>query len=1241
MRTVYGKYKDRLVGISGKNRSLCTKKIVKKYSYDVGALYEKVDAGPFLSFLWDPGQSFTLADEKISKKIVGREAKSAENASKVRFRTGEEFLSKQLALLKYLEREAESIRLETGRYDLCVGYPFIFGKINADTAVKAPLILFPVIMETGRNACVLKHCPDRLAAVNKSLILAYCLEHRIKSDGITGEFSLGEEDGFGSYSEIVDFLNANGFKIRPTGRKGLLPFDPSEETPEGMEVRSYAVLGRFPLANSIYDDYVLLEKHNLTSPSIDLLIKGKTSTGKKRERPGNVYAINDLDYAQENAVEKSGACKNLVIYGPPGTGKSRTIINIIGDSLCKNRRVLVVSQKQAALDVVFSGLGNLNSKAMLLPDPEKDRAAFYGRIRDAHARAFREDFAADAREYKDYERGIEREKAVLENIGEVLFTETEFGLSLQEMYARSYNIGRDTADYKLYTAFSETGMAERKYRPLSDDVGYIEDKNIAELYARRAEALEKNDMLAHIRGDADAHKLKEARAILNEFLAKKSPPFDFTLYPRSRYLSAFYPGGGKDEATVEELAEIAARAESPRLAKLLDVSLFPLFWPLFPFIRHGFLRRREEIEIDLNVAFKAFKEYGKPVSALRYVLDEEGYALAVNGIFNGNCSRLEKIAEGLENYAAVKDMNNAISDLSGEIKEILDFAYKNSDGSREDFESVINKILPLRVYREIVKNDDYIGSKLSETINFEDIRRRILKLKTEKRKLTGVLATEKFGREYVRYFEESADSKDFLYQIQKQRGLWPVRKLVGQFQEHLFRLFPCWLLPPRAVSAIFPLKRGLFDLVVFDEASQIFIENALPAIYRGNNVAVAGDNKQLRPSSGFSKRCQAEDFAEDNYDIATREALEAESLLDLASAKYTPVNLIYHYRSDFSELIDFSNMAFYGNKLQVAPNIAVSSANPPIERIKVDGIWRNRRNREEASAVVGLIKKILTERKHNETVGVVTFNAEQKDYIEDLLDAEADKSTSFRRRLFEERNRVEGGENRSVFVKNLENVQGDERDIIIFSIGYAKNDEGKVVAHFGPLSVEGGENRLNVAITRAKKKIYVVTSIEPEELDKSDAGKSEGAKLLKKYLLYARAVSSADYDEVKKILASFDARPKISGKTGSYEERIKEGLEKMGYKVYSGLGNTRYKLSLGVYDEGLGRFVLGIECDDRAYESGADVLERDVYRIKFLENRGWKIVRVWSRDWWQSEKRVLASLADSIESEKTRLRSGG
>lgn len=1235
MQQIYKKYKDRFIEISGKSRALFTRSIIKKYSYDLGTLLPFLDIDSFYDFLWKKRDSFNLINDKIAKKITKNADKSFELDEDVSPLS----VAKQVSDLKYLRREVEEIQKETGKYDLYVGFPYVFGKIGQDISVKAPLLLFPVTIDIDKDVVTLNHIENQPIILNRSLVLAYCNENKLKSDNVIAEFDPSSESTFSGVQDVIAYLEKVGIKLVHQKRKTVVPFDPVKEmTQNFLEVKYMAVLGRFPLANPIYNDYEILEKENLSTPSIDLLLQGKTKKEKKVKSIPVTYTINDLDYAQENAIDQINQKSNIVIYGPPGTGKSQTIVNIISDALCKNKRVLVVSQKRAALDVVFSRLGKLNAKAMFIPDAEKDKFNFFERIRQMHAQVMREDYRAAQKKFQHNEININREVGTLENISKVLFSPTEFGLSLQEMYAQSYNIGKDSKDYKLYEGLLKTSVAEEKYPELYETMRYLKDKNIAKLYIDRQNAVAANPMIVHVKTDLDVHKLKEVYTFVTRLSTSALPPFDFSQYPHSRYLATFYlEKTASKRPDMTEIANIIMQVEKKGLCSWLKASYFPALWWLFPFVKYHHYKVRENIIIDLNIALKAFKMFEEPFALLQEILDDEGYALVMGGIINGNTVFVKALKNALENYISIRDMNKAIGELSEQMRSILDFSYENSDKTYEGINAVLNKILPLRIYHEIVKNDAYIDNALSKTVSFDSMRERILRLKSDQRELTKHLALDRFSQDYLEYFENSENSKDYLYQIQKQRALWPIRRMIEFFSDYLFRLFPCWLLSPQTVSTIFPLEKNMFDLVVFDEASQMFVENALPTIYRGNRIVVAGDNKQLRPSSGFVRRYQADDSFDYNVDLSTQAALEVESLLDLATAKFTPVHLVYHYRSMYSELIDFSNMAFYDNKLQIAPNITLSGGYKPIERIKVRGIWQNRHNHEEAVAVVKLVRTILRERKYNESIGIVTFNNEQKEYIEDMLDAEADKVAIFRKQLFQEENRTENGENLSIFVKNLENVQGDERDIIIFSIGYAKNDYDRVVAQFGSLSMDGGENRLNVAITRAKKKIYVVTSIEPEELDNVETTKNNGPKLLKKYLQYARAVSGGNNSEVRAVLGTFNAGKKIAEPIGAYEERIKQGLESMGYTVYTNLGNTSYKLSLGVYDNELGRFVLGIECDYQAYGSSESVLERDVYRIKFLENRGWKIVRIWSRDWWQSPKQVLQHLSEIIEREKAEI----
>lgn len=1232
MQEIYKTYKERFIEISGKNRTLFTKNIVKKYSFDLGNILANFDCNNFYDFLWRRESEFIVINDKIAKKL-------AKNANGVTDENN--ILETNINSLKYLLREVNELQKETGKYDLCVALGYVYGKISKDISVRAPLLLFPVSIEISKNLVVLKHIPNQMVSLNKSFILAYLKENHITNHRIIEEFDPISEQSYSDVYEVLDELNSHGFEIKYQKRKGIVCFNSEKELQDiELEYKNMAVLGRFPMANPIYNDYLNMEKQQLTTPSIELLLQGKPIKQAKSKKNELSYTVNDLDYAQEKAIENINKQSNMVIFGPPGTGKSQTIVNLISDAMCKGRRVLVVSQKQAALEVVFSRLGNLNKKAMLLPDPENQKSAFFERVINMHQYALKQKRTPSDKNYNELQTDIEKELQILQMISDTLFSKNSFGLSLQEMYAKSYNLGVNDTDYKLYTEFLNSDIAYMPYEELSQHIKYIKDKAIVKLYLERLALIQKNPMAVHIKTDIDMHKLKEAHNFLNKAIEISRLPFDFSAYPHSRYLATFYlEKVAVDRPSINKIASLITKIENPALNVWRRLTMvIPLLWIFYPIAQRDFSKIKTGINIDLNIAMHAFMQYEKEFEILQSVLTEEGFSLAIGSIINGNSQLLMKIVEGLENYMAIRDINKTVYELDKNIINILDFAYSRSKVTTRSFEHILNMLIPMRLYKEIVANDGYIKEKLSNTVAFDNIRKRIIELKAEQREVSRVLAYDKFSEEYTNYFAMfDKESKDYAYQIEKQRNLWPVRQMVEYFEPYLMKLFPCWLLSPQAVSTVFPLKKDMFDLVVFDEASQMFIENALPSIYRGKKIVVAGDNKQLPPSSTFIRRYLADDF-DINMDLSTQAALEVTSLLDLAMNKYPAVELAYHYRSEFCELIDFSNLAFYDNKLQIAPNLSCGQEEQPIERIKVKGLWQNRHNHEEALQVVKLIKNIFKKRKSNETIGIVTFNSEQKDYIEDMLDAEADKNPSFRRQLYEESNRYEDGENHSLFVKNLENVQGDERDIIIFSIGYAPNDNDKLVAQFGSLSVEGGENRLNVAITRARKKIYIITSIEPEELNRVDSSKNAGPRLLKKYLQYVRAVSSGEQDEVKKILSNFSTVIKTDS-TFTYEEEIKAELEKLGYTVFTNLGNTNYKLSLGVYDKEAGRFVLGIECDYQAYQNSAEVLERDVYRIKFLEGKGWKIVRVWSRDWWQSPKNVLDKLITEIDSAKNAITS--
>lgn len=769
------------------------------------------------------------------------------------------------------------------------------------------------------------------------------------------------------------------------------------------------------------------------------------------------------------------------------------------------------------------------------------------------------------------------------------------------------------------------------YDELSKALSVLEEKNKPEIYFNYVEDKKKNPFVDALKEDLSVHVVAEAQAKLQKLFASRRALFEVSKYKYSRQVLTFYNQVNGDKSG-KHLVKFIAKYEYPYAENFLKTSC--LLFPLYPFAKIAMIQKEKHIQEELQKTLIAVDEYLKEYTFLKDILTESGYLLAADGLLNGNNGILRLLLWAVENYVKLNDTNSSLKNLDENQRLVLDFAYENGN-TFPKFMAALKAVLPVRIYHEICKYEEEKHSVLSATVDFENIRSRIVAIKSQQNELSKKIALQTFNEEYKKKIDGGTECKDYLYQITKKQNFWSVRKTMDVYGDYLFKLFPCWLLSPENVSTILPLKRNLFDVVLFDEASQVFIENTIPSIYRGNRIVVAGDAKQLRPTTTFMKRYMGAG-SDDDLDLSTQAALEVESLLDLAVSRYSSSNITYHYRSKNEELIDFSNMAFYSGQLQIAPNVSKNVRHKPIERIMVKGTWRDRRNMEEAQKVVELIKSILKTRKNKETIGVITFNVEQETCIEDLIDKKCFDDVEFRNLYLKEKSRIENGEDVSLFVKNLENVQGDERDIIIFSIGYAKNEFGKINATFGSLSNEGGENRLNVAITRAKQKIYVVTSIEPEEL-KVDTSKHVGPKLLRSYLAYTRAVSNGNNEEVKTIWNSFGkatlAKPRLSNLL-PIENQIAEKLEKLGYKTDVNLGNSNSKISIAIYDKKKDKYLLGIETDEEVTKSSSSTLERDVFRNLFLKSKGWKVMRVWSRDWWHNPTQVINSIVKEVEKQK-------
>lgn len=476
--------------------------------------------------------------------------------------------------------------------------------------------------------------------------------------------------------------------------------------------------------------------------------------------------------------------------------------------------------------------------------------------------------------------------------------------------------------------------------------------------------------------------------------------------------------------------------------------------------------------------------------------------------------------------------------------------------------------------------------------------------------------------------------KEMLHQTTKKRRLWTVRKLMTETwkQGLLPTLIPCWLASPESVAAIFPMEKDYFDWVIFDEASQCFVERALPVMLRGKQMVIAGDSKQLQPFDMYSVRYEEGELVESEL------ALEVESALDLAKTHLEQSYLTWHYRSQDEELISFSNQAFYDGKLQVIPAATVDTLfQPPLEWIAVEGQWKNNQNVAEAERILALILEWI-QKPNPPSMGIVTFNYHQQELIKDLIDKKLEELAESNSDLYEKfqatLQKTENEEFVGLFVKNIENVQGDERDIIIFSVAYSKNEQGKLPAQFGLLNLQGGENRLNVAITRARKKIYVVCSFQPAELA-TETAKFEGPKLFKRYLQYVKAIGEGRAEEAASLLQINANQADIKEKNNAIADFLAQKLTEKGYFVLRNFGDTRYKIDIVVKANAESRdFLLAIECEGNHYFSGASAKEREVYRRQLLLQRGWKVHRVWARNFWMDKEKEWTKVAEMLPETK-------
>jgi very-short-patch-repair endonuclease len=921
------------------------------------------------------------------------------------------------------------------------------------------------------------------------------------------------------------------------------------------------------------------------------------------DRPEDDYSVLDADSSQRSAIDAVVAGRSLVIHGPPGTGKSQTIANLVAAMVARGRKVLFVAEKRAAIDAVLSRLVSVNLGDVVLDIHEgtRDRqriAADLGATLDLAEHATDPDTTALHRRLTDRQQRLTRHAAALHRVHE------PWGLSPYQVQSALLGVpagARVTA---------RLAAPERVTPDLADQIrdelreftrlgGFAMHPGSTPWFGAALRTREQAREAVELAVTVSGRTLPQLDARLAAACGETGLRVPFTYPERSRvahYFSLLADAGSPGRGFRERRAlrkQARAECEALRAADAQGDAGADRDAGGEPRLPSGY-----------PALVQAWQELSRQLSALSALaplagLDEDpvaaSAALAADEETPWRLPRLHELARrfGALGLAPVLDEVATESVPPDQVASAFDYAW---------YRSILDQIR--------VSDPEYgaeYGSALDEIA--EEFRRRDTEhLAANRARVRSV---------WARQLRETVDKHPLQARvIRKQaalrRGHLPLRRLLDQTGDVLFALKPCWAMSPLMVSQVLPLTR-LFDLVIFDEASQIVPADAIGSMIRAHQVVVAGDDRQLPPTNFFRQVDSGDPGEDDDLDEGTVSfGAGFESVLDALRPLLPTCPLNWHYRSRDERLVAFSNDRIYGGALTTFPGVARDDC---LRHVVVQQDARPGQDASVAAEVTEVVRLILEHARSRpgESLGVIALGMRHAERIDAALRAalpnRPDVEAFFAEDVPE-----------PFFVKNLERVQGDERDAIILSVGYGKHPDGRMRYQWGPLLRDGGERRLNVAATRAKRRLTVVSSFSSHDVDPGRLTKP-GARLLAEYLEYAGSGGTP-------VAASGAAST-----SGPFESNVAARLADLGITVVPQFGVGGYRVDFAAaHPDDPSRMILAIEADGASYRDSGSVRDRDRLRKEHLERLGWRVHRLWSTSWFTDPDTELAKLRAAYDS---------